>query len=256
MENVKFRVLAVDDDEGALEIIKMYLEDIAQVATVSSGKEALQYVQDYPVDIILLDITMPVMDGFKTLEKFRNLKESINVPVVFVTGRSDRITVMNSGLMGVDGYLVKPVDKLALRQKVLEICQKRNKESSKKTILAIDDDMAYLKLINSYLCDSYNVVMINSAKLALNYLGKHIPDLILLDYKMPLYNGGNVLSMIQKNSDVRDVPVIMVSGVIDKQVLKECYPYKPAACLIKPVSREMLIENVEKALGQEMLSGE
>ena len=73
---------------------------------------------------------------------------------------------------------------------------------------------------------------------------------------MPLYNGGNVLSMIQKNSDVRDVPVIMVSGVIDKQVLKECYPYKPAACLIKPVSREMLIENVEKALGQEMLSGE
>jgi len=189
---------------------------------------------------------MPMMNGFKTLEQFRNLKESINVPVVFITGRSDKATVMNSALMGVDGYLRKPIDRDTIREKVMEIWQNQEKKENRKTILAIDDDMAYLKLINSYLSETYNVVMINSAKLAMNYLAKHTPDLVLLDYKMPLYNGGNILNMMQKNSETQPIPVILLSGAIDREVLMECLPYKPVAYLAKPVTKEILYENIEK----------
>lgn len=250
MDKIQPRILIVDDDEETLDVMRLHLEEIAQVATASSGKDALQYVQDTPVDIVLLDISMPVMDGFKTLEQFRNLKESINVPVVFVTGKSDRATVMNSALMGVDGYMVKPVEKKMLQAKVMEAWEKRQLQKTRKTVLAIDDDMAYLKLISSYLSESYNVVMINSAKLALNYLSGHVPDLILLDYKMPLYNGGNVLSVIQKSEETQKIPVILLSGVIDKQVLRECFPYSPAACLAKPVSKEFLLENINRVLSR------
>lgn len=239
-------VLVVDDDLGILDIMSEYLEGIANVATVSGGREALQYVQHHHVDMILLDINMPMMNGFKTLEQFRNLKESINVPVVFVTGKSDKTTVMNSALMGVDGYLIKPVDRETLREKVTSIWERHRKKEDRRVILAIDDDMTYLKLLNSYLSEEYNMVMINSAKLAMNYLAKHTPDLILLDYKMPLYNGGNVLNMMQKNSEIQLVPVIILSGVIDRQVLMECLPYKPAAYLAKPVTKEALIEAIEK----------
>ena len=70
-----------------------------------------EYVQCHSIDVILLDINMPAMNGFKTLERFRNQKECINVPVVFVTGQRDRYTVMNSIFMGGDGYLIKPVQK-------------------------------------------------------------------------------------------------------------------------------------------------
>ncbi len=251
MNESQIRVLAVDDDEEFLQILRLYLEDIAYVATVTSGREALQYARNYTFDIILLDIDMPMMNGFQTLEQFRNLKESINVPVLFVTGKNDRMTVMNSMLMGVDGYLVKPVDKLSLQKKIIEVCRGEKEEKSKRTILAIDDDMTYLKLINSYLEEFYNVVMINSAKLALNYLKAHVPDLILLDYKMPLYNGANVMSVIEKHTVLADVPVILVSGVLDMEVLKECYPYNPAAVLVKPVTREKLLENIQKILGEE-----
>ena len=108
--------------------------------------------------------------------------------------------------------------------------------------------MTYLKLIDSYLHDEYHVIMINSAKLALDYLLKHTPDLILLDYQMPLYNGANVMNMIQRNPEEPQIPVIMLSGVLDKEILKKCYPCKPAACLVKPVSKEVLIENIERAL--------
>ena len=248
MENVRPNVLIVDDDVQALETMSLYLVDIADVFTVTGGRQAVEYVQLYRMDVILLDVDMPIMDGFKTLEQFRNLKECINVPVVLVTGKSDKYTVMNSVCMGVDGYLVKPVNKESLCQKVMEVYQKKDKNEGKKTILAIDDDMAYLKLIDSYLHDDYNVIMINSAKLALDYLLKHTPDLILLDYQMPLYNGANFMSMIQRNPEEPQIPVIILSGVLDKEVLTRCYPNKPAACLAKPVSKENLIENIERVL--------
>lgn len=243
-------VLIVDDDVQALETMSLYLKETAHVATVLSGKLALEYVQQHPVDIILLDVEMPIMDGFLTLERLRNVEACINVPVILVTSKRDKYTVLNSGIMGVDGYLAKPVTKEALNQKIAEVYQKKEKLENRKTILMIDDDMSYLKQMNSFLQEFYNVIMINSAKLALNYLLKHTPDIILLDYQMPLYNGANVMNMIQKNTPEKQVPIILLSGALNREVLQECYSYNPAACLAKPVSKEVLIENIERVLNQ------
>ena len=248
MINQRMKVLIVDDDQQALDTMRLYLEDIANVATVAGGWQAVEYVQQHPVDVIFLDINMPILDGYKTLEKFRNLKECINVPVVFVTGHQDKYTVLNSIAMGSDGYLVKPVSKEVLQQKAVEMYHKKNENFNKRTILAIDDDMAYLKVIDSYLRDAYNVVIISSAKLALDYLMKHTPDLILLDYQMPLYNGASFMNMLHKKSDGNSIPVIVLSGVIDKEVLSECYSGKPAACLAKPVKKDLLLEKIEQIL--------
>lgn len=250
MGNVKPRVLLVDDDIQVLSTMSLYLKETAYVACVSSGRQAIEYVQANPVDMIFLDVNMPVMDGFKTLEQFRNLKECINVPVVFVTGQHDKYTVMNSAFMGTDGYLLKPVNKETLIQKVKEMCHRKNQQEKRKTILAVDDDMVFLKLINSYLEDTYNVVIINSAKLALTYLMKHTPDLILLDYQMPMYNGASFMNMLNKMEDGNKIPVIILSGVIDKRVLRECYESSPKAYLVKPVKKEVLLENIEKILNQ------
>lgn len=251
MENERPRVLIVDDDVQTLENMKMYLEDMADVVTAIGGRQAIEYVQLHPVDVILLDANMPLMDGFKTLEQFRNIKECINVPVVFVTGQHDKGTVMNSIFMGSDGYMIKPVNKEALRRKVMELYHKKSLREDRKTILAIDDDMAYLKMIDGYLRDTYNVIIINSAKLALDYLMKHTPDLILLDYQMPLYNGAKLMSMMQKKADGIAIPVVILSGVIDKDVLRDCYAYNPEACLAKPVSKESLLETIGKVLNKQ-----
>ena len=99
MENVRPNVLIVDDDLQALETMSLYLADVAEVYTVTGGRQAVEYVQLHHMDVILLDVDMPIMDGFKTLEQFRNLKECINVPVILVTGKSDKYTVMNSCLL-------------------------------------------------------------------------------------------------------------------------------------------------------------
>lgn len=248
MSTKRPRVLVVDDDISTLEIMKLYLSPIADVATALGGQRAIEYVQQHSVDMIFLDVNMPVMDGFKTLEQFRNQKECINVPVVFVTGQRDRDTVRNSVLMGGDGFIAKPIKKDIIQKKVIELYNKQTSSSSRKTILAIDDDMAYLKLIDSYLRDTYNVVIINSTKLALSYLMKHTPDLLLLDYQMPLYNGSSFMGMVNRKSGTKTIPVIILSGALDKDSLKECYACNPDAILAKPISKESLLENIERVL--------
>ena len=196
-----------------------------------------------------------ILNGINNLriienEELKKMEECINVPIILVTGRRDKETILNSGIMGVDGFLAKPVSKQTLVGKVNEIYQKKKSKENRKTVLMIDDDMNYLKQVNTMLQDNYNVVIINSAKLALSYLTKHIPDVILMDYQMPLYNGASLMNIIQKNTRGIKVPVIVLSGALNREILQECYQYNPAAILAKPASRKDLIKNIEDALKQ------
>ena len=221
-------ILVIDDDMQTLETMRLYLQSIARVHTVNGGRQALDFLRQSKVDIILLDVEMPIMDGYSTLEQLRKLEECINVPVILVTGRQDKATIFNFGIMGVDGYLLKPVNKELLHDKINQVWNSKKTTKDKSTVLMIDDDMSYLKQLNYVLHDTYNVVMINSAKLALNYLSKHTPDVILLDYQMPLYNGATLMNMLQKyNKD--SIPVIILSGTLNRKALEDCYPYNPFA---------------------------
>ena len=65
---------------------------------------------------------------------------------------------------------------------------------------------------------------------------------------MPLYTGASLMHIIQKNTRGIDVPIIVLSGALDKEVLQEFYQYNPAAILAKPASRATLIQTIETAL--------
>lgn len=251
MKRLTPNVLVIDDSQADQETISLYLQDIANVKTVSSGDEAIECVKRFAIDVILLDLEMPGMDGFKTLECLRRQEECINVPVVMVTGVCDRETVLNSVILGIDGYLVKPINKIDLQNKVLEVFDKKSEPVVKrKTILLVDDDMVYLKQVNNMLMDKYNAVMINSPKLALEYLSRHVPDVIILDFQMPAYNGANVMGIIKNNAVGQEVPVIILSGMEKEKVIEECKDYNPMAFLSKPISKKELEATIEQALNQ------
>lgn len=244
------RVLIVDDDTQCSETMGLYLQGNARVHIVNGGRSALDYVQQNQVDVILLDIEMPIMDGFVTLEQLRKIESCINVPVILITGRKDKSTIFNSSAMGVDGYLIKPVSQETLIQKVNEAYEGKKLENNKPTVLMIDDDMSFLKHMNNLIKEHYNVIMINSAKLAISYMSSHTPDVIILDYQMPLYNGANMLNIFQRSNRQRNIPVIILSGTLNRKALENCFPYNPFAFLAKPVEKELLIENIEAALKQ------
>ncbi|MCR5525943.1 MAG: response regulator [Lachnospiraceae bacterium] len=114
-------VLVVDDDVVALRLMKSYLEDKFKVTCVKSGEMALKFVEKQFPDIVLLDCFMPGLDGPGTLQRIRYLENGRNVPVIFLTGNSEKDMVMKSLSLHPSGFLVKPVKREELMKRIKEV---------------------------------------------------------------------------------------------------------------------------------------
>ncbi|GLK55379.1 CheY-like chemotaxis protein [Methylopila capsulata] len=110
------RVLYVDDEADIRDIVGMSLAldpDIT-VETASSGAEALTAVQAQLPDVILLDVMMPDMDGPTTLFRLRERKDSRDVPVIFMTARTQGHEIERFKTFGALGVIAKPFDPITL----------------------------------------------------------------------------------------------------------------------------------------------
>lgn len=120
-EQVRKNILVVDDDVRMLDLIKMYLQDLYSVTVVPSGKLALKYLYKKPADLVLLDYMMPGQDGPDVLREIRINSPCPDIPVVFLTGVADKEKVMKGLEMRPQGYILKPVKKDVLLEKVTEV---------------------------------------------------------------------------------------------------------------------------------------
>jgi|GEM_PF-422512 len=244
----KKRILVVDNDSQRLESMRSSLEPQYQVGTVNYGPFANEYVRQNDTDLILMDVEEAVKDGFALFKSIRNLDEGANVPVIFITGKDDRNSVLEAINLGVDGYLIKPVAEEILLNKVNDVLTRLESMKTKKVILAIDDDVTYLKIINNALKDNFNVVMVNSSKLAMEYLNNHKPDVIILDYQLSKYKDISVWEYLIDNLKVTDIPIIMMTGINDKKEAINSIANKPCKFLLKPISKLDLLRAIISAL--------
>lgn len=134
-------------------------------------------------------------------------------------------------------------------RRVIRKMAETKKEPGKKIqrvrhVLAIDDDPAMLHLIRSYLQDRYQISIVNSGKAAVRFLEKHKPDLIFLDYLMPGWDGTTTLQLIRSVENMKDVPVVFLTGVAEKERVMECISLRPQGYIVKPVSKEALDEKL------------
>ncbi len=104
------RILVIDDNPLMLKVIKEHLHEEYDLATATSGQVALRFLQRRQVDLILLDYEMPDEDGPAVLKKLRANDKTADVPVVFLTGISDRKKIQKALMLQPDGYLLKPID--------------------------------------------------------------------------------------------------------------------------------------------------
>ena len=132
----------------------------------------------------------------------------------------------------------------------LNFFEQSNEQTNRKHILIIDDDVNMLKTLRYYLQDAYKVTVINSGKVAIDFLLKYTPDLILLDYMMPMYNGAAVLKIIKSREATKDIPVYFLTGQTDRTTVMECLSLTPAGYIIKPVAKDALLDKMAKALSK------
>ncbi|MBQ9419997.1 MAG: response regulator [Synergistaceae bacterium] len=110
------QILLVDDDITFLKMMQKWLGAKYHVAAARSGPQALNYLAEHTVDLILLDYEMPLMDGPKVLEAFRSKPQTANIPVIFLTGKDDLETVRSVMSLKPASYLLKSENKEQILQ--------------------------------------------------------------------------------------------------------------------------------------------
>ena len=116
--NGKPVIMIVDDEIANIEMIGAMLEEDYEILFARSGEQAIDIAQRADLDLILLDVMMPGMDGYETCRRLKHDPDLVNVPVIFTTGL-DSVECEIKGLsVGAIDYVIKPVQPISLRRRV------------------------------------------------------------------------------------------------------------------------------------------
>ncbi len=122
---VRKRVLVVDDHPPTVRLVQKALQQEGlSVITAGNGAECLMAVQQEQPDLIILDVMMPVMDGFQTLRVLRENEQTKELPVIILTSRKSDEDVFEGWRIGTDLYLTKPFqlsDLVLAVRRILEV---------------------------------------------------------------------------------------------------------------------------------------
>ena len=138
----------------------------------------------------------------------------------------------------------RPID-IKLSVKKMDDFIRTHGKHVKKKILVVDDSGAMLRNVKGWLEDKYQVILANSGAMAIKYLATNRPDLVLLDYEMPVVDGSQVLEMIRTETDFCDVPVIFLTSKNDKASIMKVMELKPEGYLLKSMEPQKIVQEID-----------
>lgn len=232
--------------------LKIYFHIQICADNISNAAGMIKVVEPELAVINLMEYTSEERDLFKTLQiNFPTL------PVITVGTEAERKIFADFYSGAQFENLVRPLENTVILSAVCrrlgiseqEVIRNAKKpEDNRPKILAVDDNMSILRNIKSILENKYNVSLANSGMKAMNMIGKSRPDLILLDYEMPVVDGKQTLEMIRSDEDIKDIPVIFLTGVNDEDHIKAVLALKPDRYLLKPVVPDKILNAIETVL--------
>lgn len=122
----KKSILIVDDDPSYVGLVRDWLKETYKVSMAASGMQAIKWLGKNTVDLILLDYEMPVTSGPQVLEMLRSEHDTKSIPVIFLTGRGDKESVMEVVALKPEGYLLKTITREKLLKEIHLFFSKRS----------------------------------------------------------------------------------------------------------------------------------
>lgn len=190
-------------------------------------------------------------------EVFSELKEHPSLPCICI-GTTVEHEISGQHFRSRQFYpLTRPLEDselLAEIGKILEVAPdgrggwNTTYRNARKNILLVDDNPMQLRALRAMLQHDYDVTMTLSGAEALAAIGKRVPDLIFLDYEMPVCDGEMTLKMIRGLEEAKNVPVVFLTAVQDREHILAVLALKPAGYILKPASQSKIEETVKKFL--------
>lgn len=136
---------------------------------------------------------------------------------------------------------VRPMDIPSVIEKMEKIFEEQEARQQRKKILVVDDSGAMLRTIMGWLENTYQVSLANSAAKAFTVIEKEMPDLILLDYEMPICSGAQFFEMLAGEESTKNIPVIFLTARDDAQTVREVLDLKPQGYILKTTPEEKVL---------------
>lgn len=244
-------VLVVDDEVDNLELIAEILHFYGAVArTARNGVEALEILEEFTPCLILLDLSMPRMDGWQTRPRIKAMFAEREMPIVALTAHAmigDKERVLNAGF---DGYISKPVNMPTFMKDIALILQQKEEKKETKmlnwNVLVIEDEADSMELVQG-LFDHYGVQStgVQNAEQALNVLQTTIPDLILVDLELPGMDGWTFLKQLQANPRWMQTPRVAFSAYHSSSLAQKAIDAGFHAYFAKPIDATGFVRELE-----------
>ncbi|WP_218460912.1 PleD family two-component system response regulator [Rickettsia sp. TH2014] len=226
-------ILVVDDIETNIKLLTVkLLKEYYTVLTANSGKEALAILKKGKIDIILLDVMMPEMDGFEVCKTIKTDPETTHIPVVMVTALSDIDDRVKGLEAGADEFLTKPINDTALfvrlkslsrMKSLIDELKLRNSTNAllgvtnivmhdtfaDKKILLINDDVVQAKNIKQMLLKITQNVKVISNSDELDIINEYTPDLVIISSTLENEDPLRIGVILRGKAEISGVVIIL-----------------------------------------------
>lgn len=266
------KILIIEDEEFLLDMYKTKFEQAGYaIITANDGLEGFELAKKEQPDLVLLDLILPKLDGFKVLEKLRQETSTKKIKIFILSnlGQSDEV---NKGLAtGADGYFIKAnLTPSQLLEKINAVFNNQNQakkdrknkivnaenfehqavEKKQAKILLIEDEEA---IVNMYKLrfdkEGFQIEVARNGAWGLKLARQKKFDIILLDMVMPAMNGYEAIKILKSDDNTKNVPIIVLSNSAQDGDIKEVKKLGATACLLKSmITPAKLVEEVKKIL--------
>jgi two-component system cell cycle response regulator len=269
---VTARVLIVDDIPSNVRLLDARLSaEYFEVVTAASGREALQKCEEQDVDIVLLDVMMPEMDGFEVCSRLKANPKTHHIPVLMITALdqpSDRVRGLD---VGADDFLTKPVDDVQLMARVKSLVRLKGLTDELRAravtgqqiavedslhamdtisadggrVLVIDTDQRHAERIASYLADHHRVEILTSPSDAVLHVSTGEFELALVSMDLGEFDPLRICSQMRTLEQGRTLPIILMAEEADRPRVVRGLDLGVNDFIMRPVERNELSARVK-----------
>ena len=259
METNKKSILYVDDINFSLVTLKNRLKDKYEVYLAQSVEmmfEALSNMWDKKTtipDLILLDINMPEVDGFQAISELRQNTLYKGVPIVILSSKSDRKTMLTAIELGAGDFITKPFSDTDLLNCIEYQLEPEKQIIQKPILLAVDDNPSVLVSIKLIVEDKYTIYLLEQPKKVKEFIKRISPDMFLLDCNMPGLSGYDLVPIIRETPGFQDTPIIYLTSDGSLDNVSAAIASGASDFIVKPIDEKILLEKLAADLDGYMI---
>jgi len=248
MEKTRRKIFLVDDVSFQLISTKERLKKHYDVYPSQTYEEMLELFTKVKPDLILLDIYIPDMDGFEIIKKIKADPLHADIPVIFLTSKNDKASVIKAMNLGAADLVKKPYVDAELIECIEYQFDPAIQAQNKPVILAIDDNPSILTSVKALLGNEYTVYTLPQSERCKEVLAMIKPDLFLLDCKMPVLNGFDLIPIIRKFNEHEDTPIIFLTSENSLDTVSAAINFGASDFIVKPINDAVLREKIAQYL--------